>query len=285
VRLAFPNSDAIHDVPGEMQKAEAEAAATQEELIQRVKQAGLGAGPTSTMLALLQPDFFRAKNLPSGNQIADALRNWLTASKSLPAGQHTAALLVADRALDFLDHSGVQMDDFARAQMQALGAEYAHDELAGGLVYVHSFLKQAKSIAPPGYASDEVLLYEMERGFDETGMCSAGADEFSIVIEKGESLLAAARALPASTLASLHFMIGDAYATIVWLAQNSNDEYHDPKEYQPREASAREKAIDHYRAAFQQEHGTARAQKQWKEAWRLAIGLPPITERYFCVYD
>jgi hypothetical protein len=49
--------------------------------------------------------------------------------------------------------------------------------------------------------------------------------------------------------------------------------------------SARAKALEHYRAAFQLEHGTARAQKAWKEAWRLAAGLPPTTERYFCVYD
>jgi putative salt-induced outer membrane protein YdiY len=37
--------------------------------------------------------------------------------------------------------------------------------------------------------------------------------------------------------------------------------------------------------AAELEHGTERAQKEWKEAWRLGIGLPPTAERYFCVYD
>jgi hypothetical protein len=125
----------------------------------------------------------------------------------------------------------------------------------------------------------------MERGFDETGMCSAGEEEFSQVIQQGESLLAGARALPSATLSSLHFMVGDAYATIVWLAKTTDSGYHDPKKYQPMAESARAKALEHYRAAFRLERGTARAQKAWKEAWRLAAGLPPTSGRYFCVYD
>ena len=125
----------------------------------------------------------------------------------------------------------------------------------------------------------------MEHGFDETGMCSAGEEEFTQVIEQGESLLAGARTLHTSTLSSLHFMVGDAYATIVWLATTSDTEYHDPKKYQPEAKSARAKALEHYRAAFKLEHGTARAQKTWKEAWRLAAGLPPLVGRYFCIYD
>jgi len=285
VRLAFPNSDAFHDLAAETQKAQVESTAEQDGLVKTIKETGLAPGPTKAMAALLEADFFRAKGVPSGVQAADAFRDWLTAAKSRPAGQQAIALLVADRLLNFLQQQGIRIDDFARAQLQALGAEFVNDELAGGLVYAHSWLKQAKAIAPPGPASDEVLLYEMERGFDMTGACSAGEEEFALVIEQGESLLAGARALPTATLAALHFMVGDAYATIVWLAQNSNDEYHDPKHYQPMEESARAKALEQYRAAFVLERRTARAQKTWKEAWRLAIGLPPTTERYFCIYD
>jgi len=146
-------------------------------------------------------------------------------------------------------------------------------------------LKKAKALAPPGTSANEVLLYQMEHGFDETGMCSAGAEEFSQVIQQGESLLAGARVLPSATLSSLHFMIGDAYATIVWLAKSTDSEYHDPKKYQQVAESARVKALEHYRAAFHLERGTARAQKAWREAWRLAAGLPPTSGRYFCVYD
>lgn len=112
-----------------------------------------------------------------------------------------------------------------------------------------------------------------------------GAEEFSRVIQQGESLLAGARTLSGSTLSSLHFMVGDAYATIVWLAQTADSEYHDPKKYQQMAESARAKALERYRAALNLEHGTARSQKARKEAWRLAAGLPPAHGRYFCVYD
>jgi hypothetical protein len=169
--------------------------------------------------------------------------------------------------------------------MKSLGANYVHDELGGGDVYAHGLLNEAKTLAPAGPSADEVLLFQMERGFDESGMCSAGEEEFSQVIQQGESLLAGARALPTATLASLHFMVADAYATIVWLANPTNSDYHDPKKYQPMAGSARAKALEHYRAAFRMEHGTVRAHAAWKNAWRLAVGLPLTSARYFCVYD
>jgi hypothetical protein len=285
VRLAFSNSDAFHDIKQEMHDR-LDLLAWKDDLVRRISQAGSSAGATAGMKALIEgPDYFSGKNKPTGEQVISAIGDWLNQAKSQSAGQQAIALIVADRVLDFLDHNGTGPDEATRAQLKSLGAEYVNNELAGGPVYAHTLLKQAKAIAPPGPPSDEILLYEMERGFDETGMCSSGAEEFKQVIEKGESLLAGARSLPASTLASLHFMVGDAYSTIVWLAMSGEDEYHDPKEYQPMEASARESALGHYRAAFELEHGTPRAQKEWKEAWRLAVGLSPTTEKYFCVYD
>jgi hypothetical protein len=205
--------------------------------------------------------------------------------QSRPAGQQVIALLTADRVLDFLDHNGVLMEAPAWAQVKDLGINYVHNELAGSDVYTHGLLKKAKALAPSGYVADEVLLLEMERGFDETGMCSAGPEEFTQVIQQGESLLAGARALPLSTLSSLHFMVGDAYATIVWLATTADTEYHDPKKYQPEAESARVEALEHYRSALSLERGTARARRAWKQPWRLAARLPPTTERYYCVYD
>jgi len=286
VRLAFANSDAIHDLVKETEQTRINLMAERDTLVRTVKEAAMPAAATAEMTALLEkPDYFSARNLPSDSEVVAALRDWIMAAKSQPAGQHAVSLLAADRVLDFLDHDGVQVGEAARAAMKSLGVEYVHDELAGGDVYTHGLLKQAKAVAPPGPAADEVLLFQMERGFDETGMCSAGAEEFSQVIQQGESLLSGARSLPTSTLSSLHFMVGDAYATIVWLAKTTDSEYHDPKKYQQTAESARAKALEHYRTTFNLEHGTARAQKTWKDAWRLAAGLPPIHGRYFCVYD
>ena len=286
VRLAFANSDAIHDLVKETEQSRIDLMVKRDTLVRTVKEAAMPAAPTAEMTALLEkPDYFGARNLPSDSEVAATFRDWLSAAISQPAGQHAVALLAADRVLDFLDHDGAQVGEAARAAMKSLGAEYVPDELAGGDVYAHGLLRQAKAIAPPGPAADEVLLFQMERGFDETGMCSAGAEEFSQVIQQGESLLSGARWLPMSTLSSLHFMVGDAYATIVWLAKTTDSEYHDTKKYQQTAESARAKALEHYRAAFHVERGTARAQKAWKEAWRLAAGLPPTSGRYFCVYD
>jgi hypothetical protein len=286
VRLAFANADAVHDLVKETEKERIDLMAEVDELVRRVKEAGIPAAATNEMTALVEkPDYFSGQNRPSDTQVVATFRDWIKAAESRPAGQQAVALVDADRVLDFLSHSGVPLEKAAHEELKSLGANYVHDELAGGDVYAHGLLKKAKALAPAGPSADEVLLYQMERGFDETGTCSAGEEEFSQVIQQGESLLVGARALPTATLSSLHFMVGDAYATIVWLATTTDSEYHDPKKYQPMAESARTKALEHYRAAFQLEHGTSRAQKAWKEAWRLAAGLPPTSERYFCVYD
>lgn len=286
VRLAFANSDAFHDLAKETEQVRIDLMAEIGELVRRVKETGMPAAVTSDMAALLEkPDYFSGRNRPSDTQVVTTFRDWLTAAKSRPAGQQAVALVAGDRVLDFLSHNGVPLGEAARAELKSLGANYVHNELAGGDVYAHGLLKEAKALAPAGPSADEILLFQMERGFDETGMCSAGAEEFSQVIQQGESLLAGARALPSATLSSLHFMVGDAYATIVWLAKTTDSEYHDPKKYQQMAESARAKALEQYRAAFHLERGTARAQKAWKEAWRLAAGLPPTSGRYFCVYD
>jgi len=156
---------------------------------------------TNEITALLEkPDYFSGLNRPSDTQVVTTFRDWLTAAKSEPAGQQAVALVAADRVFDFLIHSGVPFGEAARAEMKSLGANYVHDELAGGDVYAHTLLKEAKALAPAGPSADEVLLFQMERGFDETGMCSAGAEEFSQVIQQGESLLAGARTLPSATV-------------------------------------------------------------------------------------
>ena len=286
VRLAFANSDAIHDLVKETEQVRINLMAEIDELVRIVKETGMQAAATNEMSGLLErPDYFSGRSRPTGAQVAGTFRDWLTAAKSRPAGQQAVALVAGDRVLDFLSHNGVPLGDAAQAELTSLGANYVHNELAGQDVYAHGLLKEAKELAPAGPSADTVLLYQMERGFDETGMCSAGAEEFSQVIQQGESLLAGARALPSATLSSLHFMVGDAYATIVWLAKTTDSEYHNLKKYEQMAESARAKALEHYRAAFRLERGTARAQKAWKEAWRLAAGLPPTSGRYFCVYD
>jgi hypothetical protein len=286
VRLAFANSDAVHDLVKQTEQARIDQKAEIDDLVRRVKETEMPEAATNEMIALLEkPDYFSGQNRPSDIQVVTTFRDWLTTAKLRPAGQQPVALVAGDRVLDFFAHNGVPVGEAARTEMKSLGADYMHSELAGGDVYSHGLLKEAKALAPAGAAADEVLLFQMERGFDETGMCSAGAEEFSQVIQQGESLLAGARALPHETLSSVHFMVADAYATIVWLSKTIDSEYHDPKKYEPMADSARAKALEHYRAAFRLEHGTVRAQKAWNEAWRLAAGLPLTSGRYFCVYD
>ena len=88
VRLAFPVSDAIHDLKKDTEQAHLDLLAQRDDLVRRIQQTGLTAGPTAKMIALLEsPDYFSGNNLPSGNRVAEALGDWLTAAKAYSPGQ------------------------------------------------------------------------------------------------------------------------------------------------------------------------------------------------------
>jgi hypothetical protein len=123
----------------------------------------------------------------------------------------------------------------------------------------------------------------MRLGFDFSGICDR-EKLFEEVIATGEPLLA--RTNDPGIEAEIRVMLGDAYATIVALAHGAAEDYASPAAYAAREPDARRKALAHYRAALElDDKSSARAARVWSVAWRLAAGLPPVSARYFCIYD
>ena len=174
-------------------------------------------------------------------------------------------------------------DSTARRVLKDLGAEFVHSELGGSYDYTHSWLSAARDADPKGEVARLATILQLERGFNDNGMCGGGADAFRRVAAVGETLLAH---LPDSLAAEVHLLVARSYADIVELASNADmAEYFDPQEYVGEAASARARAIAHYRRGLALDRSSPMARASWREAWRLLAGLPPGTTHFACVYD
>jgi hypothetical protein len=59
------------------------------------------------------------------------------------------------------------------------------------------------------------------------------------------------------------------------LAGGAEPDYGDPKEYQPEAASARKRALEHYRAGLAADGNSENAKDAWLQARHLSAGLLP----------
>ena len=155
---------------------------------------------------------------------------------------------------------------------------------AGCYNYSQNWLEQARELDLEGPVGQMSVLVSLARG----GAPKLPKDKaeqldiFHTVISDGEWLLSQ-RPDPA-TAAQIHFIIGDADATIFALAGGAETEDGDPKEYQPEAPSARHNALEHYRAGLAIDGSSENAKYAWLQAWKISAGLLPAT-RWVYIYD
>jgi hypothetical protein len=208
------------------------------------------------------------------------LRQWLAEAHRRSGQERGAALLAADFVLEVPWF--VAADSATRIQLESLGAQFVYDRLGGAHTYTHSLLREAVVFAGAGPVRDLALLSQIDRGFDDSGMCSAGGEEFRRVIAEGEPLLA--RLDDVRDRARVHFLLGDAYADIVGLADGIS-EYAEAEKYRGEAEAARARSIEHYQQGLSLDRMSSRARAAREQARRLAAGLPPLALRFYCVYD
>lgn len=222
-------------------------------------------------------------------EVLPTLNDWFKVIDGLDPTRHAAGLYVADRLLvaasdngwpDLIDKDKAEL----RTQLQKLGANFQYDELGGCYEYSGGWLDQARELDPEGPVGQMSVLVSLARGGAPTlpKDKTKQLDIFHTVISDGEWLLSK-RPDPA-TAAQIHFIMGDANATILALAGGAETEYGDPKEYQPEAPSARHSALDHYRAGLAIDAASDNAKYTWLQAWKISAGLLPAT-RWVYIYD
>jgi hypothetical protein len=236
----------------------------------------------------------RAKQ-PESTKLRDSvvpmLGMWINAAKSLPPSRRAASLYVAHRLLSAAEDVSMISGGWnelwgkdkteLRAILGKLGAKYEYAELGGIYEYSNNWLEEARELDPNGPVGEMDVLDALARGRAPQIGKDQQADIFHTVIADGEWLLA--RNPDAATAAQIHFIIGDAYADMVALADGGEPDYGESFSKEEGNA-ARVKALEHYRAGLVVDGVSENAKDAWLQAWNISAGLMPTT-RYIYIDD
>jgi hypothetical protein len=232
---------------------------------------------------------------PPGEDVVRAAARLLRKSSRWPAPRRAAAMVACDRVVAIGEQTGILAETATGPagkvpgkpinvkRLERVGAKFDFSKRAGKWYYAMTFAQRARELDPDGRSGDLGYLAMAERGFDTSSTCEQGPEQFRRVIGQAAPLLAGK---PDPDIAlRVHLLVGDAYATVVALAGAPHNAFFDPAKYAPEAASARENAIAQYRAVLAIDHRGALATAAWDKAWRLLAGLPPMSLRFYCVYQ
>jgi hypothetical protein len=233
--------------------------------------------------AQLEKEWYAEEEQPA---LRAALLDLLEKAQALTGGQRGAALLAADRLAGKLWTHEREAPDWKQLQQDLgrYGLTFAWSELAGAYEYQHDLLWWLWRTAPASVWGRHAFALLLAKGWDTSGTCQEGTDQFRRVIEQGEAFLAGhPHGWPAlqTTLA-----LAQAYETWWSLSRApANDDYAYAPNYQEGADAAREKAVAYYQQVV-------RLAPNSPAAAYARLRLPPLQaeqdtpqRRYFCIYD
>ena len=205
------------------------------------------------------------------------------------ADQRPAILLAAD-----LVANDIWCPSENKEQCNQLRGEFAqhkltleYSELGGGFYYQRDLLWRVWQQYPETDLGAKAFVLLLELGWDSSGTCAKGREQFREMIRQGDSFL---QQWPTSRQrAEVLFLTGQAYATWWSLSNEPADspmaDYVDPKRYNDGAEEARLKAISY----FEQVQQLAPEAKVAEYADQILPALREqqiqTTYKFFCVYD
>jgi hypothetical protein len=172
-------------------------------------------------------------------------------------------------------------EEFARRQVTL-----TYNELGGAYYYRGDLLWRVWESRAKTLWGQRAFLLLLDAGWDTSGTCEKGTDQFRAVIREGEAFL---ERQPESVYKpQVTFLVGLAYETWWSLSRDANaspDDGVDPKKYQEGVGAARTKAIAYYEQVL-----SMAPERKFAEYARQSI--PVLRERqdtelhkFICVYD
>lgn len=261
----------------------------------------------SRLSAALARDFPRASALlsdsdeqPTPSAVYDAATEIARIAASTTADRRPFLLLAADRLVTRLRLPGQQkLPSQIATRVKQLdkigGARFTWDSLGDSWIYQHNLLWSAWRAGPDTEWGQDAFFLLLASGWDTSGVCHNGADEFRTVIEEGKKFLAAH---PASAVRlPVRYLVAEAYETWWSLSEWSSCSPvtdRGPGRCQPAPASAkyragadaaRREAIADYQALFAADPSTyGTPAVQWRLA-RLQLGIDTNQRRFYCLYN
>ncbi len=230
---------------------------------------------------------FRETAKSDNLEIREPLRRLLEAQNSAPPERRPALLLAADILGGQLwcDNRESLECRQLRDEMAVYKLTWAYSELGGGWYYHHDLLWRLwkeYGTTPWGEIAFVMLL---DKGWDTTGMCTKGSDQFRDVIREGDAFLA--ERLGSPHRAWVRLLEAEAYETW-WSLSRANpkeDDYATPETYKKGATQALEKAIAAYQEVIKTAPGTNIAAIARRQLKVLKPGGDTGQRKFFCVYD
>jgi hypothetical protein len=219
----------------------------------------------------------------------DSVFQFLDAAGKAPAAQQPAMLLAADLMLQALWCPSEHKDqcDQLRNQFAEHKLTLAYSELGGGSYYRHDLLWRVWRDYRATKWGERAFVLLLDLGWDTSGTCANGSDQFREIIRQGESFLQQHPNSPYREFVA--HLVGQAYATW-WSLSNEPTpamaDYVDPKLYKEGSEQARLKAIGYFEQVLQLSPGTLLDEYDRQVLSDLrAQKLTQDGYRFFCVYD
>jgi hypothetical protein len=235
------------------------------------------------------PDLNRETGNGLDSGYRDSVFQFLDAAENAAATQEPAMLLAADFMLQALWCPSEQKEqcDQVRKQFADHKVTLAYSELGGGSYYQHDLLWRVWRDYPATEWGERAFVLLLDLGWDTSGTCANGSDQFREIIRHGESFLQQHPNSPYRELVA--HLVGQAYATW-WSLSNEPTpamaDYVDPKLYKEGSEQARLKAIAYFEQVLQHSPGTLLGEYDRQVLSDLrAQKLTQDGYRFFCVYD
>jgi hypothetical protein len=229
--------------------------------------------------ALLSSETVKSDDLSMRQALTGLLESQKTASREHKAAMLLAADLLAEKL--WCDQPASSECLQLRDQMSARQLTWKYSELGGGWYYQHDLLWRVWNEDGSTGWGEMAFVLLLNHGWDTSGQCLKGAEQFREVIRQGGAFLAAR---PASEYRSeVLFEVAEANRTWWTLSQASADsEYVDATKYRE---GARATAIADYEIVIRIASGTQIAREAQSQLQNLKSDVKQDDVPFYCIYD
>jgi hypothetical protein len=210
----------------------------------------------------------------------------LTAAAAATGDRKAELLLTADRVAGLIPEgqSGAPAENQRSETLAGFVLRYRYSPLGAGWNYQHDLLRQVWREYPNTAWGAEAFLLLAWMGWDGSGMCAAGSDQFREVISQGDKFLADHPSSPHRLDVTL--AVGTAYETWWSLSRaRAGDDYVEAAKYREGAVAAQRKAVSIYEQIAKLAPDSPEAAYARRRLPRLKLGIDTAQRAFYCIYD
>jgi hypothetical protein len=216
----------------------------------------------------------------------ETLQALLNAAVAATGDRKAELLLAADRVASLIPETqnGDPTENERAELIAGFSLRYRYSPLGGGWNYQHDLLRQVWRESPNTAWGAEAFLLLAWMGWDGSGTCAAGSDQFREVIAHSDTFLADHPSSPHRLDVTL--ALGTAHETWWSLSRaKAGDDYVEAAKYGDGAEAAKRKAISIYEQIAKLAPDGPEAAYARRRLPRLKLGIDTAQRAFYCIYD